>query len=224
MLFDLDGTLYRQAPMRAFMALELMTLAIRRPFGAPRQLRALKEYRRAQETLRTGQATAAGQLEMAVERSGVPAEELSALVNEWMLERPLKYLPMCRATGLDGLMNLLERRALPLGLFSDYPAAGKLRALGLASRFQIALCSTDPDIGAFKPNPRGFEVACARLGLPPSEVLMVGDRAEVDGEGARAAGMPCVIVGRAPSSTLNQAGVLFLPSLERLHRVLDDDR
>ena len=223
LLFDLDGTLYRQTPMRALMAMELLTLAVSRPFSAPRQLRALKEYRRAQEALRTGPASHARQLEVAVERSGVPAEELSALVNEWMLERPLKYLPLCRATGLGGLLDLLDRKALPLALFSDYPADGKLRALGLEARFRIVLCSTDPDIAAFKPNPRGFEVACARLGLPPSEVLMVGDRADVDGEGARAAGMPCVIIGRAPSSTLNQAGILFLPSLERLRCVLDDD-
>lgn len=223
-LFDLDGTLYRQAPMRALMALELAALALRRPLGAPRQLRALKEYRRAQEALRTGPTTAARQLDLAAERSGVSKDELSALVTEWMQERPLKYLPVCRAPGLSNLMDWLERRSVPLGLFSDYPAKGKLRALGLASRFEVVLCSTDEEVGAFKPNPRGFEVAAARLGLAPSDVLMVGDRADIDGAGARAAGMPCVIIGRAPSSTLNQAGVLFLPSLERLHRVLDDGR
>src|SRR5688500_2693868 len=53
-LFDLDGTLYRQAPLRALMALELLALPlIFNPVRAPRHWRALGAYRRAQEHLRT---------------------------------------------------------------------------------------------------------------------------------------------------------------------------
>ena len=37
----------------------------------------------------------------------------------------------------------------------------KLRALGLESRFAPVLCSTDPNIDALKPHPRGFLRACA---------------------------------------------------------------
>src|SRR5262249_1983166 len=48
-LFDLDGTLYRQRPMQALMAAELLTLALRNPVAAPRRWRVLKEYRKAQE-------------------------------------------------------------------------------------------------------------------------------------------------------------------------------
>ena len=51
-LFDLDGTLYRQKPMRALMALELATLAFRRPLQAPVSWRVLAEFRKAQEQLR----------------------------------------------------------------------------------------------------------------------------------------------------------------------------
>src|SRR5262245_16824787 len=58
-LFDLDGTLYRQGPIRALMALELATLALRSPLRAPVTWRVLSEFRRAQETLR-GQATEGG--------------------------------------------------------------------------------------------------------------------------------------------------------------------
>ena len=35
MLFDLDGTLYRQRPVRMLMAMELVTLPLQGPFTAP---------------------------------------------------------------------------------------------------------------------------------------------------------------------------------------------
>ena len=57
------------------------------------------------------------------------------------------------------------------------------------------LCSTDKEINAFKPHPRGYLRACEEWGLQPQEVLYVGDRPEVDAKGAKAAGMPCMMVG-----------------------------
>src|SRR5690349_20196073 len=51
-LFDLDGTLYRQAPVRSAMALELLSLPLSGLRAAPRRWRALQAYRGAQEALR----------------------------------------------------------------------------------------------------------------------------------------------------------------------------
>ena len=222
-LFDLDGTLYHQRRMRILMALELSTLLVTRPWSARRRLRALASYRKAQEALRLspGDAiTPQTQLDLAAERAGVPAQEIEALVNEWMQERPLKYLPLCRADGLSALLSLLDYEGLTMGVLSDYPADAKLRALGIADRFSVVLCATDPDVGALKPSPRGFLRACERWRIQPAEVLFVGDRLEVDAHGASAAGMPCVIVGHAARTAVDPPGVLFLPSLERLRRVL----
>jgi putative hydrolase of the HAD superfamily len=226
-LFDLDGTLYRQTRMRILMAVELSTLALINPFLAPRRLRGLREYRHAQETLRRRGAVSdqavATQLDTAAVRAGVSRQFLEQLVNEWMVRRPLKYMRFCRAEGLIELLEFLERRGLPVGVFSDYPADAKLHALGLTGRFSLVLCSTDPDIGALKPNPRGFLLACRRWNLHPQEVLMVGDRTDVDATGAMAAGMPCVIVGTPSASDINSESVLTLPSLQRLRRALDDN-
>jgi putative hydrolase of the HAD superfamily len=229
-LFDLDGTLYRQQRMRLLMAAELFTLAIRNPLAAPRRLRGLSEYRKAQEWLRhrstngINSSAASDQLEMAARRAGLSSAELKSLTTEWMLTRPLKYLPFCRAGGLIALLDFLETRQVHLGVLSDYPAVAKLRALGLANRFPLVLCSTDPDIGAFKPNPRGFLAACHRWGLRPREVLVVGDRPDVDAAGAAAAGMPCIIIGKRSSSLLNGTERMALTSFERLRSVLDDGR
>ena len=163
-LFDLDGTLYRQAPVRALMALELLTLPLTRPSRAGGTLRALRAYREAQERLRGArgrQALAAAQITTAAELAGLRREEVEQVILEWMQQRPLKYLRAFRAAGTMRLLDLLHRVGLPAGLLSDYPAHGKLQALGLAERFSPVLCSTDPDIDAFKPDPRGFLHACA---------------------------------------------------------------
>ena len=225
-LFDLDGTLYRQGPMRTLMALELLTMPLYGPARAAARWRALRAYRGAQEHLRdrpaAGQAMA--QLAQAATVAGLSYGETESLVHEWMQQRPLKYLRFCRASGLDELLGMLASAEVKAGVLSDYPADLKIGALGLTGRFNPVLCSTDPAIGVLKPHPRGFLRACAIWKLPPREVLMVGDRPEVDAAGAHAAGMPCVIIGRAAGRTQRAANYLTLPSFERLIRVLDDRR
>ena len=222
-LFDLDGTLYHQRRMRALMAIELATLAFTQPFRAPRNWRALAAYRKAQEDVRLrplGAATA--QLEIVARRTGLMPLEIEQIVGEWMFERPLKHLPKCRAAGLFELLAFLGSKGVEIGVLSDYPAEAKLRALGLAGRFSVVLCSTDPEIDALKPHPRGFLTACERWDIDPGDVLAVGDRFDVDAAGAAAAGMPCVIIGRGSKASSNNPGSLVLPSLERLRHVLDE--
>jgi putative hydrolase of the HAD superfamily len=139
-----------------------------------------------------------------------------------MLVRPLKYLARARAKGLEALLALLDRSGVRAGVLSDYPAEAKLRALGLGGMFAPILCSLDPDIDALKPDPKGFLKACEHWRLTPSEVLMVGDRADVDATGARAAGMACVILDRRAATGLNPAGYLTVSSFEQLNRALCD--
>ena len=225
-LFDLDGTLYSQRLLRALMLSELLALPLRRPFTSWRTWRTISAYRSAQESLRTcdGTMDAAAQIKAAAIRAAVPAPVVEGIVQEWMFERPLKYLKWCRAAGIKNLLEFLTQHRVAIGLLSDYPANGKLGALGLSGRFSPVLCASDPEIGALKPHPRGFLRASDVWGVSPSEVLVVGDRPDVDGEGAAAAGMPCVIIGRSSASRPARTNVIHLPSFERLHRVLDDSR
>ena len=226
-LFDVDGTLYRQGPLRALMALEVATLPLRRPWRGWRHLRALGAYRRAQETLRAADEASGlepdQQVRMAAREANLPPAVVEQLVREWMNTRPLKYLPRFVAAGLPELLSWLDESGVPVGVFSDYAAEAKLLALGLAGRFSPVLCATDSAIGALKPHPRGFLHACRVWHLPPHEVLMVGDRTDVDAAGAAAAGMPCVIVSRA-HGPVRSPNCLVVPSLERLRHVLDDRR
>ena len=223
-LFDLDGTLYRQRPVRLMMGLELLTSTLTHPFGARQRLVALKRFRSAQEELRaSGQALdiTQAQVAAAATASGLPVDDVARVAEEWMQARPLKYLARFKASGLDDLLSFLDRAKVPAGVFSDYPAADKLAAMGIAGRFRIVLSASDATIGRLKPHPRGFLMACEQWRLAPRDVLFVGDRADVDAAGAAAAGLPCVIVGRAMQSTTRY---LTVPTLERLRDVLDDER
>ena len=51
-VFDVDGTLYRQAPLRVLIGSELALYVARHPFQGRRLTRALTAYRREQERLR----------------------------------------------------------------------------------------------------------------------------------------------------------------------------
>jgi dUTP pyrophosphatase len=75
-------------------------------------------------------------------------------------------------------------------VLSDYGIIDeRLEALGFdKSLFDVRVSSED--FGALKPCKRIFEEVSNMLGLLPHQVLMVGDRDDTDGEGARSAGMP----------------------------------
>ena len=199
-LFDLDGTLYRAAPMRRRMLRELALAPLRvGPGRARRILRHLRVFRSVREELRDlgrpGEPLEELQYRVPAERMGEDPGALRVTVEDWMLRRPLRHLGRCARRGLGGVLAELARRDLRLGVFSDYPVEEKLEALGVRPAFDLRLCALDREVNAFKPHPRGFLVACERWGVEPGDVLYVGDRADVDERGAREAGMPCLVVG-----------------------------
>ena len=200
-LFDVDGTLYHQEPLRLLMAGELGAGAWVRhaPWNVPRLWRMLSVFRRVREELRglgrPDEPLARLQYTRAAERAGVPVNEMEAAVEEWIYKRPLKYLPRVVRSGMGEVLSGLNARGLQVGAFSDYPVSDKLDAMGLRAAVSLELDATAESVNAFKPHPRGLEVACQRWGMSPSDVLYVGDRAEVDAKGAAALGMPCAIVG-----------------------------
>jgi phosphoglycolate phosphatase/putative hydrolase of the HAD superfamily len=80
-LFDLDGTLYRQPPMRLLMALELSSLPLSAPRRFSKRLHALRLYRQAQERLRDSTeglrgSLASAQLELAANGAELPTLEV----------------------------------------------------------------------------------------------------------------------------------------------------
>lgn len=65
----------------------------------------------------------------------------------------------------------------------------KLRAAGLEAVFSADCIFLSGELGMEKPDPRLFLHASQCLGVEPGQCLFIGDRDEIDGAGARAAGM-----------------------------------
>ena len=211
------------------MALELLALpcTTRSYRSASHIWQALRLFRHRREEMRPWGAgedsLALLQYVQVATRSGGEAATVESIVTEWMYQRPLKYLKLCRRRGVEAFFDFLQRQHILIGVFSDYPATDKLRALGLASAVSLTLCATDPDINALKPHPKGFLRACTLWGVPPEQVLYVGDRPEVDAVGAAAAGMPCAILrqrGRQRRQETPSSPYSTFSSFMRLQRAL----
>jgi HAD superfamily hydrolase (TIGR01509 family) len=197
-VFDVDGTLYAQGPVRRAMMLRLIGAHASRPLTGARTMRILSAYRYAQEALReTGFEGDVGthQLEVAAAKAGARTEDVRALVEEWMETAPLDAVAANRRPGVIDVLDELGARGVALGVVSDYPAERKLAALGLGGRFDVVVTAQDPRVHAFKPSPKGILVALEALNVEAAEALYVGDRADVDSTAAAAAGVRCVLVG-----------------------------
>lgn len=199
-IFDLDGTLYAQAPLRRRMLGLLLGHCLMNPRDA-RLPFVLQRFRQCREAL--AEAEAAGIEELQFQRPaaaiGIDPALLRQLVHEWLEHRPLPYLAACRAPGAVALINRLRATGRPVAVFSDYPVAAKLRALGI--RVDLAVAAVDPEIDRLKPHPRGLEVIQRKLGLPASACLLIGDRPERDGHCAARVGMPFLRkIWRAPET------------------------
>jgi HAD superfamily hydrolase (TIGR01549 family) len=190
-LVDLDGTLYRQTPVRIAMAIELMVCGVR---WAP----VLREFRRSHELLRArsgSQDPFAAQLELTAQRTGMAAARIEGPVREWMIERPLKWLRLARRTALLEAISSYRRGGGKTALVSDYPARAKLGALSALELFEAIVASGEPDGPPWlKPDPSGYLAAAERLGVVPAECLVLGDRDDADGAAARAAGMHFLLI------------------------------
>lgn len=97
--------------------------------------------------------------------------------------------PAARETLAD-----LRQRGRRTGIVSnfDYRLPRILDAFGLTPLLDVVILSADA--GAAKPDPRIFAVAVQRLGVRASEAVYVGDDADDDIAGARAAGLHAVDV------------------------------
>ena len=126
----------------------------------------------------------------------------------------MTLLRACVMEDLHHTLGQARKQGLRLGVFSDYPANDKLRAMGVLDLFDAVVTAQDPEVQRFKPHPRGIEVAMDRLGVSNREAIYIGDRADVDAEAADRAGVSCVIVRRSFSRDVNDGIASFLAAAQ----------
>jgi putative hydrolase of the HAD superfamily len=73
--------------------------------------------------------------------------------------------------------------------------------------------------GLAKPSPAIFLLACERMGAPPATTIYVGDRYDVDAEGARRAGLRGVWLDRGRAARGEHAPPI-ISTLEELDALL----
>ena len=150
-VFDVDGTLYRQRPLRIRMARDLLLYTLlKRDLNV---IAVLARYRRIRERLGDEQVIdfeRALITQTATATANSP-DSVRSIVSEWVERRPLGYLAACRYPGLPRLFSGLRRSGKSIGILSDYPAEAKLEALGLTADHVVF--AGDESIGILKPHP-----------------------------------------------------------------------
>jgi len=190
-VFDVDGTLYAQKPLRIRMLMALLIHTL--TSGSLETLKILKHFRRVREDLgnHETQNFEASLFERTSKITGASAEKIAEVVHEWIEVRPLAYLKACRYPGVNEVFEGLRSRGIKVGVFSDYPAGQKLNAMELQADFVIS--AEDTSVRVLKPNPLGLTRLMDQADTSPSKTLMIGDRIDRDGEAAKRAGTLCLI-------------------------------
>lgn len=117
-----------------------------------------------------------------------------------MFEHPNKYLKHYMYPGVGIFFNELQKQGISTAIYSDYPAAQKLKAMGLKA--DLVVNSTDPAINALKPAPNGILYILEQLGIQNKETcLFIGDRDELDGACARNAGVNFLLLDKTAAKT-----------------------
>jgi len=93
-------------------------------------------------------------------------------------------------------VRALKRGGLKLALVSNVHLLPDmmredLEILGLLEHFDVTVFSLEEAVR--KPHPRIYQAALARLGVPASEAVFVGDRLKEDVRGPKAAGMRAIL-------------------------------
>jgi HAD superfamily hydrolase (TIGR01549 family) len=195
-VFDVDGTLYRQRPLRLRMARDiLLHTVLRRDLKV---IAVLAEYRRIKERLSDEEIADFEPILIAKTAAATSStlDSVQAIVSEWIDQRPLSYLAACRYPKLPQLFAGLRRDGKCIGVFSDYPARSKLRALELSADY-VAFAG-DEGIGRLKPHPRTLEFLMSAAGVTSDHTVVIGDRVERDGLAARRAGARVLIMSDKP--------------------------
>ena len=197
--WDVDGTLYSLAAMKFHVSLRVMGGMIRG--RGPASQAALAGLRRRLRLVEQSRSPA----------GVLPAEIRGTCVDDDLLDIEKAWLgpAISRAglrPGVRELLDVLRARQIPAAVVSDWIAGYKLDALRISDRFMAV--HEGVRIGRVKPSPELFERAAAALGVPTRHVLHIGDRADTDGAGARAAGCQVAILGRDFTRASELAAVL----------------
>ena len=192
-IFDVDGTLYHLKKIYRMVRLEIINYYLQHPWEIG-DIKIITDFMQEREkhAFDIVDNVEAAQYEWAAKKTNSSPDKVRQVVDKWIFQVPLKYMYHCRRTEVLELFHNLIINGIATGVFSDYPATAKLAALGLFP--QCIVSATDKNVGKLKPNPQGLLIAADTLGVAVENCLLIGDRDDRDGECARQARMPYLIL------------------------------
>lgn len=133
---------------------------------------------------------------------------------------------------LPGLLETLERRGVPVVWVTNTARREETWQEFLRRREirGVRHIVTSCEVGSSKPRPEIFREAARRLDLPPGEILHVGDRGELDVDGALAAGFGTALYrglwSKYPKGLYPETGPVAdpsVPAIDRLDELLEGE-
>ncbi len=180
--FDMDGTLYRVSRLRVAWRLRLER-------GLLLALLAAREKIRHEPPFPDRAALYRREAELVAPSFRLTTEEVVSRLDDLRAAMPGALTLGARPyPGVVSALEAAHARGLRIAILSDYDPVEKLAHLGLEHLPWAATIAADA-LGALKPHPRPFLELAGQLGCEPGEVVHVGDREDLDVEGALASGM-----------------------------------
>lgn len=217
LIFDLDFTLYDAADFYRGAFVEIAHVLARRHGGDVDEL----------STRLMGLWEERGSRYPCLFDDFLRQEELPADDVELMIELFHRHEPSIEL--YEDARRLLERLEpeIRLCIVTDGNSRmqrGKIRALGLVSRFDPIIITGDLGLAWRKPSPLPYLAACTELGIEPGEAISIGDNPAADAAGPFAIGMPAVRLLRGEYARLaDSRDRLFSARIESLDRLLELD-
>jgi HAD superfamily hydrolase (TIGR01509 family) len=122
-------------------------------------------------------------------------------------------------TGVAELLDFLDAESVPKAIVTSTPRANLdmiLDTLGIVGRFEALVAEEDASKG--KPDPEGFLVAAARLGVAPERCVVIED-APAGLQAAKAAGMLAIgVTTTRPAADLGDADLVVESLSEEIVR------
>lgn len=192
LIFDVDGTLYHQLPVRLRMAFRLARYYGTHLSGL-QELKGISCFRRIREEEAFQAVSLDKQILEAARRSGADdADKLKAAIQRWMFKEPLDAIAAHPRKNVISLLRRRQAEGKRIIIYSDYAAEEKLAALCLtpdAVYYPGTMGMTE-----MKPSRKCMELILSREGIRADQAVMVGDRPEKDGKSAELAGMRFIYV------------------------------
>jgi HAD superfamily hydrolase (TIGR01549 family) len=192
-IFDLDGTLYDQKPLRSKITSTLLFrfLTFRIKYI---ELKIISEFRKQRE-LHKGvysPTLITDQYKWCADILKISDVKVKQVVEFYMYIFPLRFLKRYMYKGAYELLEYLYKEGIKTAVYSDFPVDEKLEAMKIKA--DKTLYSANEPVCCMKPTKTGLYYLCSHFNISLENTIYIGDRDDTDGESARMAGVKFILL------------------------------